>query len=108
MLGLLIVFKASQMLIVTGALTARPETLAQLTTICVEHSQRSRAEPGCLHHNVHADCENPLRLFFYEVWADDAALKAHFRVPESNAFMVEARALAVAAEGPSIFTGEKR
>lgn len=96
------------MLIVTGALTARPETLARLTAICVEHSQRSRAEPGCLSHNVHADCENPLRLFFYEEWADDAALKAHFRVPESNAFMAEARSLAAAAEGPSIIPGEKR
>jgi quinol monooxygenase YgiN len=108
MLGLPIAFKASRMLIVTGALTARPETLARLMAICVEHSQRSRAEPGCLSHNVHADCENPLRLFFYEEWVDDAALKAHFRVPESNVFMKEARTLTTAAEGPSIFAGDKR
>lgn len=101
-------FKVLCMLIVTGALTARPETLARLTAICIEHSQRSRAEPGCLAHTVHADCENPLRLFFYEEWTDDAALKAHFRVPESNAFMVEARALAASAEGPTIISGERR
>ncbi|MDZ4777902.1 MAG: putative quinol monooxygenase [Alphaproteobacteria bacterium] len=108
MLGLPTAFKALRMLIVTGALTARPETLARLAAICVEHSQRSRAEPGCLNHNVHADCENPLRLFFYEEWADDAALKARFRVPESNAFMTEARSLVTSAEGPSIFAGDKR
>lgn len=94
------------MLIVTGSLTARPDTLARLTEICVEHSRRSRAEPGCLAHASHADCENPLRIFFYEEWADDAALKAHFRVPESNAFMKEARSLAATADGPRIVSGE--
>jgi quinol monooxygenase YgiN len=94
------------MLIVTGSLTARPETLARLTEICIAHARRSRAEPGCLAHTAYADCENPLRLFFYEEWADDAALKAHFRVPESNAFMNEARGLAAASEGPRIISGE--
>lgn len=94
------------MLVVTGSITARPDTLARLTEIAVEHSRRSRAEPGCLSHAAHADCENPLRIFFYEEWADDAALKAHFRVPESNAFMREARALAATADGPRIIKGE--
>jgi quinol monooxygenase YgiN len=108
MLVLPFAFKVSYMLIVTGALIARPETLARLTLICIDHSTRSRTEPGCLNHSVHADCENPLRLFFYEEWTDDAALKAHFRVPESNAFMVAARSLAATAEGPTIVAGEKR
>ena len=94
------------MLVVTGSITARPETLARLTEIAVAHSRRSRAEPGCLSHAAHADCENPLRIFFYEEWADDDALKAHFRVPESNVFMREARTLAATADGPRIFKGE--
>jgi quinol monooxygenase YgiN len=75
------------MIVVTGSLVARAETLAALKAVCIAHSERSRAEPGCMGHNVYADCENPLRLFFYEVWADRAALAAHFRVPESVAFM---------------------
>jgi len=108
MIALPIAFKALRMLIVTGALTARPETLARLTAICLEHSKRSRAEQGCLHHNVFADCENSLRLFFYEEWTDEAALKTHFRVPESHAFMTEARSLVTSAEGPCIFAGDKR
>lgn len=96
------------MLVVTSSIVARPDTLARLTDIAVAHSRRSRAEPGCLSHAAHVDCENPLRIFFYEEWADDDALKAHFRVPESNAFMREARALAATADGPFIVAGEKR
>jgi len=41
---------------------------------------RSRSEPGCISHAVHVDCENPLRLVFFEQWADRAALLAHFAV----------------------------
>ena len=33
-------------------------------------------------------------------------LQAHFRVPESNAFMREARTLAAAGDGPRIVSGE--
>ena len=90
------------MIIVTGSVQATPETLAELTAVCIAHSQRSRAEPGCIAHAVHADCENPLRLFFYEVWADRAALAAHFRAPESAAFLRDARRLAAETQGPDI------
>jgi quinol monooxygenase YgiN len=93
------------MLIVTGSLTARPETRERLVHICIEHARRSRSESGCLAHAAYADCENPLRIFFYEEWADEGALKAHFRAPESNAFMKQARSLAASADGPRIASG---
>ena len=44
-------------------------------------------EPGCISHAVHVDCENPLRLVFFEQWADRAALLAHFSVPASRDFV---------------------
>jgi quinol monooxygenase YgiN len=90
------------MIAVTGAVTARADTVGELTAICIAHSRRSRAEPGCLAHNVHADCENPLRLFFYEVWADRAALEAHFRVPDSAEFLRAARRLGEVSDGPTV------
>lgn len=93
------------MIIVTGAFTARPDTIDRLTAICIAHSRRSRGEPGCVVHRVLADCEDPMRLFFYEEWTDEDALHAHFRVPESNAFVVEARQLAAEGEGPTVFSG---
>jgi quinol monooxygenase YgiN len=90
------------MIVVTGSLVARPETLDALKARCIAHSVHSRGEPGCIAHTIHADCENPLRLFFYEVWADRAALLTHFRAPQSAAFMREARALAAQSAGPTI------
>ncbi len=81
------------MIIVTGEILARPDTLDALVAICAEHSRRSREEPGCVSHNIHIDAEEPLRLFFFERWSDMAALKAHFAVPESNDFMRQVRSL---------------
>ena len=86
------------MLIVTGSVTARPETFEALLEIALEHVQRSRLEPGCLGHSVHIDAENPMRLFFYEEWADRAALDAHFAVPASLDYMHRSRELAASGD----------
>ena len=82
------------MLIVTGSVTARPDTFEALLEAALAHVARSRREPGCLSHSVHIDAEDPLRLFFYEEWADRAALDVHFAVPESLEYMKIARDLA--------------
>lgn len=81
------------MILVTGLVFTTPETAGEITRLCVAHSVRSRAEPGCIAHNVHVDCEDPSRLVFVEKWADMDALKAHFAVPESLAFVKAVRAL---------------
>jgi quinol monooxygenase YgiN len=80
-------------LIVTGSIQARPDTIRQVTALSLVHVQRSRQEPGCLLHSVQLDVEDPLRLVFIEHWADADALRAHFRVPESGAFVREAAGL---------------
>jgi len=82
------------MIIVTGSIIARPDSLEQLLALSLEHVRRSRTEPGCLAHAVHRDVENPLRLVFVEEWADRAALSAHFAVPASRDFVKTARTLA--------------
>lgn len=92
------------MVIVTGEILARPETLEELIAIGQEHSRRSRAEPGCISHDLYIDSEDGLRLFFFERWADRAALKAHFAVPESNDFMRAVRGLSAGgSKGPAIY-----
>ncbi len=75
------------MIIITGAITARPDSIDELRAISLEHVRRSRLEPGCLSHAVHVDAEDPLRLFFFETRLDRAAVAAHFAVPESSAFV---------------------
>ncbi len=82
------------MLIVTGSIEARPDTIDRVLDLSLAHVRRSRGEPGCLLHSVHRDVEHPLRVVFLEHWADTDALRAHFRVPESGGFVREASALA--------------
>lgn len=86
------------MIVVTGSVTVRPETFEEARRLSLEHVHRSRQEPGCMSHAVHVDCENPLRLVFFEQWADRAALAIHFAVPASGEF---ARALRSLATGPA-------
>jgi quinol monooxygenase YgiN len=86
--------------IVTGAVLARQESLDEMLAASLEHVRRSRLEPGCLAHGVHRDVEEPLRLVFLERWADLDALRAHFAVPASRAFAAALRELA--AEPPTM------
>lgn len=72
------------MLLVTGSVTAKPDTIAEMTRVSLEHVHRSRKETGCISHDVSVDADNPLTLHFIERWQDEAALKAHFRVKESR------------------------
>ena len=74
------------MIIVTGTLHARPDTLAEVLALSREHVARSRAEPGCLEHGVAIDADDAMRLVFFERWADRHAIGAHLRLPASRAF----------------------
>ena len=91
------------MIIVTGSVTATPETFDEVRRISLEHVHRSRTEPGCISHAVHVDCENPLRLVFFEQWADRAALLAHFAVPASRDFVRALQSRAAAATTIEIY-----
>lgn len=77
------------MLIVTGSVQARPDSIDEVLVQSLEHVRRSRTEPGCLLHSVHRDVEDPLRVVFVEQWEDADALRAHFAVPESSAFVAD-------------------
>lgn len=88
------------MIVITGSVMTDAANRAEIEKLCVEHSRRSRTEPGCIAHNVHADCEQPDRLVFLEVWADGNAVRAHFGVPESGAFVNKVGALST--ETPTI------
>ncbi len=88
------------MIIVTGSIVARPDTLDEVLRRSLEHVHRSRLEPGCLLHSVHRDVENARRFVFIEHWSDLDALRTHFRVPASGEFATAADELA--AEPPTL------
>jgi quinol monooxygenase YgiN len=91
------------MIMVTGSVTARQDSLDEVRKLSLDHVRRSRNEPGCISHAVHADCENPLRLVFIEQWADRAALSAHFAVPASRDFVRALQPLASAVTSIEIY-----
>jgi quinol monooxygenase YgiN len=95
------------MIVVTGSVTARPDSFDEVRRLSLEHVHRSRGEPGCISHAVHVDCENPLRLVFFEQWADTAALAVHFAVPVTREFVRSLRSLAVAAAPIDIYEAHK-
>jgi tRNA-Thr(GGU) m(6)t(6)A37 methyltransferase TsaA len=87
-------------IIITGTVVVDPEHVEEAVRLSVEHSARSRGEPGCLHHAAHRDLEHPDRIVFVEHWADRAAVDTHFAVPASYDFVASISALAT--EPPSI------
>lgn len=91
------------MIIVTGSVTARADSFDALREASLAHVHRSRLEDGCLLHSVQVDCENPLRLFFYEQWRDMAALKTHFAQPGSHDFMRAVREHGETSEAITLF-----
>jgi quinol monooxygenase YgiN len=94
------------MIIITGSAQIRAEHFEEALHLGVEHSARSRKEPGCLAHNCHVDAEDPLRIVFVEQWADMAAVQAHFAVPESRDFVTELRSFAIGKPDISLFAAD--
>ena len=94
------------MIIITGSVTAKPGALETLRAEALAHSERSRAEDGCLSHRAYVDAAEPNRLFFYEEWRDMAAVDAHFRHPDTGRIMAAVREHAVASEGPVLLEAE--
>ena len=91
------------MIIVTGTLHARADTIDELRTLSLEHVARSRAEPGCLEHGVTVDVNDGLLLVFFERWADRAAIDAHFKVPASRGFVAKAASLSARPPGIHLY-----
>ena len=95
------------MLIVVGEVSGTSENIGELRRISLDHVHRSRKEDGCIEHAVHFDCEDELRLFFFERWRDHDALKAHFAVPESRLFARELAKLSASKPRMTVYRSEE-
>ncbi|USQ95539.1 putative quinol monooxygenase [Caulobacter sp. RL271] len=91
------------MIIVLGEVLVAPEHRAAAIAVGLAHCARSRAEPGCLSHDCFIDAANPNRLQFVERWLDLTALRVHFGVPDSAAFVREMQAFVVEPPKMNIF-----
>jgi len=95
------------MIIVTGSVTARPDTFDDVRKLSLAHVHRSRTEPGCISHSVNIDCENPLRLVFFEEWRDLPALQEHFVTPGIADLMNAVREHAASSEKITTYSAQK-
>ena len=90
------------MILITGHVILTPEHRERMIALGAGHSARSRGEVGCLAHHCHVNVE-PLRqaqgdrvferLVFVEEWESVDAVRAHFALPTSRAFVADMRAL---------------
>jgi quinol monooxygenase YgiN len=99
--------RRDSMIVVTGSVTAREDSIDKALKLSLDHVDRSRKEPGCISHAVHTDCEKPLRLVFIEQWVDRAALLAHFAVPASRNFVRALQSVAAANTTIEIYDAER-
>ncbi|HEY1630602.1 MAG TPA: putative quinol monooxygenase [Rhizomicrobium sp.] len=95
------------MILVTGIVTAKPDTFDAMLDAARAHVHRSREEDGRISHHVSIDADDPLTLHFVERWRDAAALKAHFRVAESRAFWALLQALAADPGAMHLYQAEE-
>ncbi len=94
---------ATSIIIVTGSVTARPDSFDALLAASIAHVARSRSEVGCLSHEVGRSAEAPLQLLFVERWTDREALARHFAQPGSRSFVASVRQLAAGMSGMEIY-----
>ena len=74
------------MIIVLASAVIQDGRMDEVLALSREHVLRSRAEPGCLAHDVHRHAIETDRLVFVERWASPEALWTHFEVPASRAY----------------------
>jgi quinol monooxygenase YgiN len=67
----------------------RPDTYEELHRRLLELVEPTRAEPGCLQHELHTCDEDPLQLTFVETWASDTAHAAHDETAHVRAIQAE-------------------
>jgi quinol monooxygenase YgiN len=95
------------MIIITGNLLIKEGCMEKALVASQKHVAHSRTEPGCISHAVFQDPENPLRLFFFEQWEDQAAIDTHFALPSSQRFVTSVTTLVSAAPNLHIFKAEQ-
>lgn len=66
---------------IIGTVVARPEAREELQKLLAAQVEPTRAEPGCLNYDFHADAADPCTFVFYENWRSQADLDAHMGMP---------------------------
>ena len=71
------------MIVITATVEVEPRHWDEARALADRHCATSRDEPGCLSHQWYPHPGRAHTLFFYEEWADRAAIDVHFAQPGS-------------------------
>ena len=71
----------NQPLTIIARFRAKPGQEARLLQELQRLPGPTRAEPGCITYDLHQSQSDPSLFVFYENWATQAALDAHFKTP---------------------------
>ena len=69
------------MLVVCVAVHVKPEHCAAFVQASLENARNTTGEPGNLRFDVLQQADDPNRFVLYEVYRDEAAVKAHKETP---------------------------
>jgi quinol monooxygenase YgiN len=75
------------MIVLAAKFTGKPERRNEILRLTAIVAPPSRAEAGCITYNFYEQQPSANEFLFFEEWADQAALDAHFQTPHFNDFM---------------------
>ena len=73
-------------LVITAAVEIQPDKVEQFCLATDSLIINSRAEAGCISYSLYRSATEANRFFFFEEWADQAAIDAHFATPHFKDF----------------------
>jgi quinol monooxygenase YgiN len=77
------------MIVLAAKFTGKPERKKEILGLVAILAPPSRAEAGCITYNLYEQQPGANEFLFFEEWADQAALDAHFQTPHFKNFMKE-------------------
>ena len=77
----------SEPLTIVARFRAKPGQESRLRQELQRALAPTRAEAGCISYDLHQSLSDPALFLFYENWASQAALDAHFKTPHLQAIM---------------------
>jgi quinol monooxygenase YgiN len=75
------------MIVLAAKLTGKPGRRDDILRLAGAVAPPSRAEGGCLTYNFYEQQPAGNQFLFFEEWANQAALDAHFQTPHFNDFV---------------------
>jgi quinol monooxygenase YgiN len=77
------------MIVLAAKFTGKPERRSEILRLAATVAPPSRAEAGCITYNFYEQQPSASEFLFFEEWADQAALDAHFQTLHFKNFMKE-------------------